>query len=81
MGQPVASRNYERTTYSAVKSYMGRHEEIPLLRHRDTSVNDCAIFDVVLVLFVGTLGVCRVESGVMSLDGDDEGNFRLRNLA
>ncbi len=50
--------------------------EIPPFLHGDASVHHCAVAGVAAMCHVCMMGTCRIETCVVTLANDDDGNFR-----
>ena len=56
---------------------MRHQEKIPSLRHSDTAVNNCARLNITIVFLIGSLLFRRIQTIMMVLAHNNEGNLGL----
>ncbi len=62
-------------TCGAFQSGMRLQIEIPAFLHGDASVYYCAVAGVAAMCHICMMGTCRIETCVMTLANDDDGDF------
>ncbi len=68
-------RGHERGTHGSLQGGVSGHIEIPAFLHRNTPVDNGAIFDITVVLSVRFFYASREESCVMIFAHDEKGDL------
>ena len=69
--------SFAYVTHGTVQRLMRHEKEIPSLVHGNTSVDNCSWLDVAATLLIGSIFARRIESVVVILADNDEGDLWL----